>query len=147
MLLARCTFTRRGPKPEQPAAINRVAVTQGTVLSLIADGGATSLNLGGEHWRDGIKDRYNLALRSWIGSAGFDRDEDFGRNVGRACVGFAASEKRDWLPATGHGIYPVVGSARVARSPATNCCSSIKSKRRSRCAEREIKNPCVNKRW
>jgi uncharacterized protein len=82
-------------------------------------GGQAFWSLGGlflvdtpEQRRLGIKDSYNLALQDWIGSAGFDRDEDFWpKRWAEAYVGFAAGEKRDWLRAMGHRIFPVVGWA------------------------------------
>jgi uncharacterized protein len=82
-------------------------------------GGQAFWSLGGlflvdtpEQRRLGIKDSYNLALQDWIGSAGFDRDDDFWpRRWAEAYVGFAAGEKRDWLRAMGHRIFPVVGWA------------------------------------
>jgi predicted oxidoreductase len=63
-----------------------------------------------EQRRLGIKDSYDLALQDWIGSAAFDRDEDFWpRRWTEAYVAFAADEKRKWLRAMGHRIFPVVG--------------------------------------
>lgn len=65
-----------------------------------------------EQRRLGIKDSYDLAMQDWIGSAGFDRDEDaWPRKWAEAYVGFAAGEKRDWLRAMGHRIFPVIGWA------------------------------------
>ncbi|RXH00107.1 FAD-binding dehydrogenase [Bradyrhizobium zhanjiangense] len=65
-----------------------------------------------EQRRLGIKDSYELALQDWVGTAGFDRDEDFWpRQWAEAYVAFAAGEKRDWLRAMGHRIFPVVGWA------------------------------------
>jgi len=65
-----------------------------------------------EQRRLGIKDSYELALQDWIGSAGFDRDEDlWPRRWAEAYVAFAAGEKRGWLRAMGHRIFPVVGWA------------------------------------
>ncbi|MGY8636070.1 FAD-binding dehydrogenase [Bradyrhizobium sp. 14AA] len=65
-----------------------------------------------EQRRLGIKDSYELALQDWLGTAGFDRDEDFWpRQWAEAYVAFAAGEKRDWLRAMGHRIFPVVGWA------------------------------------
>ncbi len=65
-----------------------------------------------EQRRLGIKDSYDLALQDWMGSAGFDRDEDhWPRRWAEAYVGFAAGEKRGWLRAMGHRIFPVVGWA------------------------------------
>lgn len=82
-------------------------------------GGQAFWSLGGlflvgtpEQRRLGIKDSYDLALQDWIGSAGFDRDEDlWPRRWAEAYVGFAAGEKRAWLRAMGHRIFPVVGWA------------------------------------
>ena len=65
-----------------------------------------------EQRRLGIKDSYDLALQDWLGSAGFDRDEDlWPRRWAEAYVAFAAGEKRGWLRAMGHRIFPVVGWA------------------------------------
>ena len=65
-----------------------------------------------EQRRLGIKDSVDLAMQDWLGAAGFDRDEDFWpRKWAEAYVGFAAGEKRDWLRAMGHRIFPVVGWA------------------------------------
>jgi predicted oxidoreductase len=65
-----------------------------------------------EQRRLGIRDSYDLALQDWIGSAGFDRDEDhWPRRWAEAYVAFAAGEKRGWLRAMGHRIFPVVGWA------------------------------------
>ncbi len=65
-----------------------------------------------EQRRLGIKDSHDLALQDWIGSAGFDRDEDhWPKRWAEAYVAFAAGEKRGWLRAMGHRIFPVVGWA------------------------------------
>lgn len=65
-----------------------------------------------EQRRLGIKDSYELAMQDWLGTAGFDRDEDFWpRQWAEAYVAFAAGEKRDWLRAMGHRFFPVVGWA------------------------------------
>jgi predicted oxidoreductase len=65
-----------------------------------------------EQRRLGIKDSFDLALQDWIGSAGFDRDEDlWPKRWAEAYVAFAAGEKRGWLRAMGHRIFPVVGWA------------------------------------
>lgn len=65
-----------------------------------------------EQRRLGIKDSFDLAMQDWIGAAGFDRDEDFWpRQWAEAYVAFAAGEKRAWLRAMGHRIFPVVGWA------------------------------------
>lgn len=65
-----------------------------------------------EQRRLGIKDSYDLAMQDWHGTAGFDRDEDlWPRRWAEAYVAFAAGEKRDWLRAMGHRVFPVVGWA------------------------------------
>jgi len=65
-----------------------------------------------EQRRLGIKDSYDLARQDWMGSAGFDRDDDhWPRRWADAYLGFAAGDKRDWLRAMGHRIFPVVGWA------------------------------------
>jgi predicted oxidoreductase len=65
-----------------------------------------------EQRRLGIKDSYELAVQDWHGAAGFDRDDDhWPRRWAEAYVGFAAGEKRNWLRAMGHRIFPVVGWA------------------------------------
>ncbi len=47
-----------------------------------------------------------------MGTAGFDREDDlWPRKWAEAYVAFAAGEKRDWLRAMGHRIFPVVGWA------------------------------------
>ncbi|MCW2680547.1 MAG: Fumarate or succinate or L-aspartate dehydrogenase, partial [Frankiales bacterium] len=84
-------------------------------------------NLGGQaHWsfgglflvdspeqrRMGIKDSRELALQDWMGTAGFDRDEDhWPRQWAQAYVDFAAGEKRAWLHTQGVRWFPVVGWA------------------------------------
>jgi len=65
-----------------------------------------------EQRRLGIKDSYELAHQDWMGTAGFDRDEDlWPRRWAEAYLAFAAGEKRSWLRAMGHRIFPVVGWA------------------------------------
>jgi predicted oxidoreductase len=59
-----------------------------------------------------IKDSRDLAWQDWLGTAGFDRDEDaWPRRWAEAYVDFAAGEKRSWLQGMGHRIFPVVGWA------------------------------------
>ena len=65
-----------------------------------------------EQRRMGIKDSRDLALQDWLGSAQFDREEDrWPRRWAAAYVDFAAGEKRAWLRAMGHRLFPVVGWA------------------------------------
>lgn len=59
-----------------------------------------------------IRDSRELALRDWLGSAGFDRDDDlWPRRWAEAYVDFAAGEMRPWLHAQGLRVFPVVGWA------------------------------------
>ncbi|MDZ5449665.1 FAD-binding dehydrogenase [Labrys sp. ZIDIC5] len=82
-------------------------------------GGQAFWSLGGlflvdspEQRRLGIKDSFELALQDWLGTAGFDREEDYWpRRWAEAYLAFAAGEKRAWLRAMGHRIFPVVGWA------------------------------------
>lgn len=82
-------------------------------------GGQAFWSLGGlffvnspEQRRMGIKDSRDLALQDWFGSAQFDRPEDYWpREWAQAYVDFATGEKRDWLHAMGHRVFPVVGWA------------------------------------
>ncbi|GGA83354.1 FAD-binding dehydrogenase [Ornithinibacillus halotolerans] len=67
-----------------------------------------------EQRRMGIKDSLDLAWQDWLGTAGFDREEDedyWGKKWARAYVEFAAGEKRDWLRSLGIRFFPVVGWA------------------------------------
>src|SRR5919108_4889756 len=82
-------------------------------------GGQAFWSLGGlffvdspEQRRMKIKDSRELALQDWLGSAGFDRPEDFWpRKTAEAFVDFAAGEMRPWLHAMGMRWFPVVGWA------------------------------------
>jgi len=87
------------------------------------------VSLGGQAWwsfgglflvdsaeqrRMGIKDSKELAWQDWLGSAGFDREEDedlWGRKWEEAYVDFAAGEKRAWLHNMGIRFFPIVGWA------------------------------------
>ncbi|GLW52425.1 FAD-binding dehydrogenase [Kitasatospora phosalacinea] len=84
-------------------------------------------SLGGQaHWSFGglflvdspeqrrmrIKDSRDLAWQDWLGTAGFDREEDaWPRRWAEAYVDFAAGEKRSWLHGQGVRLFPVVGWA------------------------------------
>nr|WP_063051053.1 FAD-binding dehydrogenase [Nocardia arthritidis] len=83
-------------------------------------GGQAFWSLGGlffvdspEQRRLGIKDSYDLALQDWLGSAGFDRDDEdkWARQWARAYVRFAATEKREYLRELGLRVTPLVGWA------------------------------------
>jgi len=59
-----------------------------------------------------IRDSHALALDDWMGTAAFDREEDFWpRQWAQAYVAFAAGEKRSWLHARGLRFFPVLGWA------------------------------------
>ncbi|WP_025736900.1 FAD-binding dehydrogenase [Mycobacterium genavense] len=65
-----------------------------------------------EQRRLGIRDSHELALQDWLGTAGFDREEDYWpRQWAHAYVDFAAGEKRSWLRERGLKIFPLVGWA------------------------------------
>ncbi|MDN3019864.1 FAD-binding dehydrogenase [Paenibacillus sp. BSR1-1] len=67
-----------------------------------------------EQRRMGIKDSKELAWQDWLGTAGFDRenDEDYwALKWAEAYVDFAAGEKRAWLYDMGVRFFPVVGWA------------------------------------
>jgi len=65
-----------------------------------------------EQRRLGIKDSIELALEDWMGTAGFDRPEDYWpRQWAEAYVHFAAGEKRAWLHQQGLRWFPIVGWA------------------------------------
>ncbi|MCC3312850.1 FAD-binding dehydrogenase [Nocardia africana] len=83
-------------------------------------GGQAFWSLGGlflvdtpEQRRLGIKDSFTLAWQDWLGSAGFDRDDEdhWARQWARAYVEFAAGEKRRYLHDLGLRVTPLVGWA------------------------------------
>ncbi|MGW0053985.1 FAD-binding dehydrogenase [Nocardia nova] len=83
-------------------------------------GGQAFWSLGGlflvdspEQRRLGIKDSFALAWQDWLGSAGFDRDDEdhWARRWARAYVEFAAGEKRRYLHDLGLRVTPLVGWA------------------------------------
>ena len=82
-------------------------------------GGQAFWSLGGlflvgspEQRRLGIRDSRELALADWLGTAAFDREEDFWpRQWAEGYVDFAAGEKRSWLRQRGIQFFPVVSWA------------------------------------
>ena len=96
-------------------------------------GGQAFWSLGGlllvnspEQRRLGIRDSRDLAMRDWLGSAGFDREEDeWPRRWAEAYVDFAAGEKRSWLHAQGIRFFPVVGWAERGGALATGHGNSV----------------------
>ncbi|HET6228434.1 MAG TPA: FAD-binding dehydrogenase [Longimicrobiaceae bacterium] len=79
-----------------------------------------------EQRRMGIRDSRDLALSDWMGSAGFDREEDaWPRRWAEAYVEFAAGEKRAWLHERGVRFFPVVGWAERGGYLATGHGNSV----------------------
>ncbi|MFC6328509.1 FAD-binding dehydrogenase [Alloalcanivorax gelatiniphagus] len=96
-------------------------------------GGQAHWSLGGlflvdspEQRRLRIKDSAELALQDWLGSAGFDREQDYWpRKTAEAFVEFAAGEMRPWLYDQGMRWFPVVGWAERGGSTATGHGNSV----------------------
>ncbi|WP_435241448.1 FAD-binding dehydrogenase [Streptomyces cucumeris] len=98
-------------------------------------------SLGGQaHWSFGglflvdspeqrrlrIRDSRELAWQDWLGTAGFDREEDhWPRRWAEAYVDFAAGEKRSWLHAQGLRLFPLVGWAERGGYDATGHGNSV----------------------
>src|SRR5262249_22617598 len=62
-----------------------------------------------EQRRLGVRDSYELALQDWLGTAAFDRDEDYWpRQWAQAYVAFAAGEKYSRLHARGVRVFSIV---------------------------------------
>ena len=127
------------PVPAQQAGFDAVIVGAGlaglvAAAELVDAGKRVAIldqepesNLGGQAWwsfgglflvdspeqrRLGVHDSLDLAREDWLGSAGFDRDEDdWGRRWAEAYLEFAAGEKRAWLREKGLRFFPVVGWA------------------------------------
>jgi predicted oxidoreductase len=73
-----------------------------------------------------IRDSIELAWQDWLGTAGFDRDEDrWPRAWAEAYVNFAAGEKRSWLHEKGIRFFPVVGWAERGGYGATGPGNSV----------------------
>jgi uncharacterized protein len=76
--------------------------------------------------RLGIRDSHALALQDWLGSAGFDRPEDYWpRQWAESYVDFAAGEKYPWLHAKGIRFFPIVQWAERGGVTATGCGNSV----------------------
>jgi len=107
-LVAACELTDAGKKV--------VVLDQEPEQSL---GGQAFWSFGGlllidspEQRRMRIRDSRDLAWSDWLGTAAFDRPEDFWpRKWAQAYVDFAAGEKRAWLSERGMKFFPVVGWA------------------------------------
>ena len=73
-----------------------------------------------------VRDSYELALQDWMGTAGFDREEDhWPKRWAEAYVAWAAGEKRGWLRARGIRFFPVVGWAERGSYLATGPGNSV----------------------
>ncbi len=107
-LVAACELADRGKRT--------IVVDQEGENSL---GGQAFWSLGGlfmvdtpEQRRMRIADSRDLALQDWMGSAQFDREEDFWpRQWAEAYLDFACGEMRDWLYGLGMRWFPGVGWA------------------------------------
>ncbi len=79
-----------------------------------------------EQRRLGIRDSVELAWQDWLGTAGFDRPEDYWPGLwARAYVDFAAGEKRAWLHEQGVRWFPVVGWAERGDGSASGHGNSV----------------------
>jgi predicted oxidoreductase len=96
-------------------------------------GGQAHWSLGGlflvdspEQRRARIKDSFELAWQDWLGTAGFDRDEDeWPRRWAEAYVRFCHEEKRTWLAAQGVRFMPSPGWAERGGYDATGPGNSV----------------------
>ena len=96
-------------------------------------GGQAFWSLGGlflvgtpEQRRMGVRDTHELAWQDWLGSAGFDRDEDhWPGKWAEAYVDFASGEKRDWLRGMGLKLFPIVAWAERGVGTATGHGNSV----------------------
>ncbi len=79
-----------------------------------------------EQRRLGVKDSHDLALQDWMGSAGFDREEDhWPMQWAEAYVDFASAEKRAWLREQDVRFFPIVGWAERGGYGATGHGNSV----------------------
>ncbi|WP_075997278.1 FAD-binding dehydrogenase [Salaquimonas pukyongi] len=96
-------------------------------------GGQAFWSLGGlfmvdtpEQRRMRIRDSRDLALADWMGSAGFDRKEDYWpKRSAEAYIDFASGEMRSWLSSFGMSWFPVVGWAERGGALATGHGNSV----------------------
>lgn len=99
---------------ELAAAGRKVLLLDGEPLQSL--GGQAHWSFGGlflvdtpEQRRLRVLDSEELALADWLGSAAFDRAEDYWpRRWAEAYVHFAAGEKRSWLRGLGVKFFPLV---------------------------------------
>jgi uncharacterized protein len=107
-----------------------VVVDQEPVQSL---GGQAHWSFGGlflvdspEQRRLRIHDSPELAWQDWLGTAGFDRDEDkWPREWAQAYVDFASGQMRSWLHQQGVRFFPIVGWAERGGYLATGHGNSV----------------------
>ena len=79
-----------------------------------------------EQRRMGVKDSFDLAWQDWLGTAAFDRDEDYWpRRWAEAYVNFTAGEKRAWLHEQGVRWMPNPGWAERGGYTATGHGNSV----------------------
>jgi predicted oxidoreductase len=79
-----------------------------------------------EQRRLGVRDSHELAMKDWMATAGFDREEDqWPRKWAEAYLAFAAGEKRPWLHGQGIRFFPIVGWAERRADPAAGPGNSV----------------------
>ena len=79
-----------------------------------------------EQRRMRIRDSRDLAWQDWLGTAGFDRDDDlWPRRWAEAYVDWSAGEKREWVRRQGIQLFPVVGWAERGGYTATGPGNSV----------------------
>ncbi len=79
-----------------------------------------------EQRRMRIRDSRALAWQDWLGTAGFDREDDrWPRAWAEAYVDWAAGEKRDWIRQQGVKLFPIVGWAERGGYGATGPGNSV----------------------
>ncbi|HLW50620.1 MAG TPA: FAD-binding dehydrogenase [Sphingobacteriaceae bacterium] len=96
-------------------------------------GGQAFWSLGGlfmidtpQQRRMGIRDSYELAYQDWMGSAGFDREEDYWpRKWAEAYLQFADGEKYRYVRELGISFFPVVGWAERGDGSASGHGNSV----------------------
>lgn len=73
-----------------------------------------------------VKDSYALALQDWMGTAGFDRAEDYWpKKWAEAYVKFASEEKYDYIKKLGVKFFPIVGWAERGDGSASGHGNSV----------------------
>lgn len=79
-----------------------------------------------EQRRLGVHDSLELARSDWLGTAGFDRPEDYWpRKWAEAYLQFAAGEQRNWMAGRGIRLFPIVGWAERGGGSATGQGNSV----------------------